>query len=163
MAKKWFTAISAGIALIPAVVLAFTLLIAVFNPLFFFSLVVAGDDRAKPAEIREFVLENETALRQAIEDGDVSSFNDCGIVKKAAIKEDHVDFFCGGAGLAPSGTYVGFFYSPEDDMTAVWCAPHKGQALTPKDGGFQWKEEHGDNRYYVEKICDNFYYYRASF
>ena len=29
--------------------------------------------------------------------------------------------------------------------------------------GFEWREANGDNRYYVEHICGNFYYYEASF
>lgn len=129
--------------------------------LFFSSLVAAGDDRADQEDIFNFVLENEAALLQAIEAEDFSDFIDNGIIIDAYPYEDVVEFYCGGVGTVPSSTYVGFFYSPQDDMTAFH--PSVSDGLIPSGEGFIWKEEGGDNRFYTEKICDCFYYYEDSY
>ena len=74
-----------------------------------------------------------------------------------------VDFSCGGAGIGSSTSYVGFYYTLDNDMTAVWCAPSFASLLMASGNGFEWHEPNGDNRYYTEHICGNFYYYEASF
>ena len=38
-----------------------------------------------------------------------------------------------------------------------------GGKLAPSGNGFEWQEANGDNWYYTEHICGNFYYYEASF
>ena len=102
-------------------------------------------------------------MLQAIENGDLSAFEDKGFIQ--SIDADHgvVDFYCGGAGFGSSTSYVGFYYTAENDMTALWCAPSSADSLTPSGNGFEWKEPNGDNRYYTEHICGGFYYYEASF
>ena len=130
---------------------------------FFLFLVAAGDDRADQDDIFEFVCENEEALIKAIEEGDFSGFENQGFIKDIDADPEVVDFSCGGAGVGSGTSYVGFYYSPSDDMAAVWCAPSSGSALTPSGNGFAWQEPNGDNRYYTEHICGHFYYYEASF
>ena len=111
----------------------------------------------------EFVCEKEEALLQAIENGDFSAFENKGLVKRIDADETVVDFSCGGAGVGSGTSYVGFYYTPANDMTAVWCAPSSVSSLTPSGNGFEWLETNGDNWYYTEHICGNFYYYEASF
>ena len=102
-------------------------------------------------------------LLQAIETGDFSAFEDHHIIKEIDTDDNCIDFYCGGTGLGSATSYVGFFYSPDNNMSAVWFAPVSTGSLTPSGNGFMWKEPNGDNRYYVERICGNFFYYEASY
>lgn len=122
-----------------------------------------SDDRADKDDIFEFVWENEAALLKAIEDKDFSAYENKGFINKIDRDLDVVDFACGGAGMGPETSYVGFFYTAEHDMAAVWCAPYSEESLEPSGSGFVWQEQDSDNRYYTEHICGNFYYYEASF
>lgn len=127
----------------------------------FFVLDVIGDDRAEKDEIMAFVCENEAELMEAIEAGDLSAFEGQGVIKRINVNEAHIDFSCGGAGHGPNTAYVGFFYTADDDMTAVWYVP-SGEMI-PLGDGYEWLEPDGDNRYYAEHICGNFYYYEQSY
>lgn len=129
----------------------------------FLFLVATGDDRADQGEIFDFVCENEEELRIAIENGDFSDFENQGIIKDIVAEQTVVDFSCGGAGIGSGTSYVGFYYTPDNDMTAVWCAPSSVDAMTPSGDGYAWQEPNGDNYYYTERICECFYYYEASF
>jgi len=154
-----------GLALHLAVIMAFSLsgCSDILGSAFFLSLVATGDDRADKDEVFEFVCEHEEKLLQAIEDGDLSSFENQGLIKDIDADNTVVDFSCGGAGIGSSTSYVGFYYTPDNDMTAVWCAPSFASLLMASGNGFEWQEPNGDNRYYTEHICGNFYYYEASF
>ena len=126
-------------------------------------LVFTNDDSAKKEEVFAFVCEKEGELLAAIDTGDFSAFENQGFIQEIDSREDCVDFSCGGAGIGSGTSYVGFYYTPDQDMTAVWCAPQRSGALVPSGDGFFWQEPGGDNRYYTEHICGNFYYYEASF
>ena len=102
-------------------------------------------------------------MLKAIEDEDFSAFENKSFIKSIDADEAIVDFSCGGAGNGSGTSYVGFYYSPNDDMTAVWCASYFADALMPSGNGFEWQEQSGDNRYYTEHIYGHFYYYEASF
>ena len=129
----------------------------------FLAAVLMSDDRADKDEVFAFVQENEAALLKAIEDKDFSDYENKGFIKKIDCDIHVVDFSCGGAGVGSGTSYVGFFYTADDDMAAVWCAPYSEASLEPSGSGFAWQEENGDNRYYTEHICGHFYYYEASF
>lgn len=129
----------------------------------FLFLVITDDDSADKEDIFEFVRENEEALLKAMEAGNFSAFENKGFLKDINMSKTVVDFSCGGAGVGSSTSYVGFYYTPANDMTAVWCAPPHPGSLLPSGKGFLWQEPDGDNRYYTEHICGNFYYYEASF
>ena len=129
----------------------------------FLFLVATSDDSADKDEVFDFVSENEEDLLKAIENEDFSAYENTGFIKKIDADETVVVFSCGGAGVGSGTSYVGFYYTSENDMAAVWCAPSSASALTPSGDGFEWQESNGDNRYYTEHICGNFYYYEASF
>ena len=129
----------------------------------FLAAVLMSDDSADKDEVFAFVQENEAALLKAIEDKDFSDYENKGFIKKIDCDILVVDFSCGGAGVGSGTSYVGFFYTADDDMAAVWCAPYSEASLEPSGSGFAWQEENGDNRYYTEHICGHFYYYEASF
>lgn len=134
-----------------------------FGGALFLFLTAIGDDSADKNEVFEFVSEKEEELRQAIEDGDFSAFENQGFIKNIEADDKIVDFSCGGAGIGSGTSYVGFYYTPYNDMTAIWCAASTVDCLTPSGNGFEWHETNGDNYYYTENICGNFYYYEASF
>lgn len=154
-----------GLALLLAVIMVFSLSACsdIFGGAVFLFCVVTGDDRADKDEIFDFVSENEKELLKAIEAGDYSAFENRGFIKDIDPDETVVDFSCGGAGVGSGTSYVGFYYTLENDMAAVWCAPSSASALKPSGNGYEWKESNGDNRYYTEHICGNFYYYEVSF
>ncbi len=154
-----------GLALLLAVIMMFSLsgCSNILGGAFFLFLVATGDDSADKDEVFEFVSENEEELLKAIESGDYSAFENQGFIKDIDADEIVVDFSCGGAGVGSGTSYVGFFYTSGNDMVAVWCAPLSASALTPSGNGFEWQEPNGDDRYYTEHICGNFYYYEASF
>lgn len=129
----------------------------------FLAMVLMSDDSADKDEVFAFVQENEAALLKAIEDKDFSAYENKGFIKKIDCDIHVVDFSCGGAGVGSGTSYVGFFYTADDDMAAVWCAPYSEASLEPSGSGFSWQQENGDDRYYTEHICGNFYYYEASF
>ena len=153
-----------GLALLLAVIMVFSLsgCSDILGGAFFLFLVATGDDRADKDEVFDFVSENEEELLKAIEAGDYSVFENQGFIKDIDADKTVVDFYCGGYGIGSSTSYVGFYYTPNHDMGAIWCAPSSG-SLTPSENGYEWKEPDGDNRYYTEHICGNFYYYEASF
>ena len=130
---------------------------------FFLFLIVTGDDSADKDEVFDFVSENEEELLKAIETGDFSAFENQGFIKDIDPDETVVDFSCGGAGVGSGTSYVGFYYTASNDMAAVWCAPSSASSLVTSGDGYKWQEQDGDNRYYTEHICGNFYYYEASF
>ena len=154
-----------GLGLLLAVIMMFSLsgCSDILSGAFFLFLVAAGDDSADKDEVFEFVCENEKELLEAIGNGDFSAYENRGFIKEIDADETVVDFFCGGAGVGSGTSYVGFYYTSENDMAAVWCAPSSAGALMPSGNGFEWQETNGDNRYYTEHICGNFYYYEASF
>lgn len=121
------------------------------------------DDRADKDMIFRLVTDNQQLLLSCIEKNTFDELNWSLSVQEVDVNEDHVDFSCGGAGFGSQTAYRGFFYTENDNMYAVWCAPSNDQSLSADGDGYTWTEEAGDNTYYVEKICDNFYYYEASF
>ena len=130
---------------------------------FFLYLIAAGDDRAEKTDIFEFVRENEEELLAAIEKGEAESFENRDVVKSVYESERYIEFSCGGSGIAPSGTYVGFCYTPDGKMAVIGESPSFVENLLPCGDGFEWRETDGDNRYYTEQICGHFWYYEQSF
>ena len=130
---------------------------------FFLYLIETGNDRAPKDEIFEFVRENEKELLAAIEKGEAESFENRDVVKSVYESERYIEFSCGGSGIAPSGTYVGFCYTPDGKMAVIGESPSFAEKLLPCGDGFEWREANGDNRYYTEQICGHFWYYEQSF
>jgi len=154
-----------GLCLLLAVIMLFSLSGCseeVLGSALFLFFVITSDDRADKDDVFDFVSENEEELLKAIENGDFSEYENRGFIKDIEADETVIDFSCGGAGMGSATSYVGFYYSPEDDMAAVWCAPYSEDSLIASGDGFSWQGD-GDNRYYTEHICGNFYYYEASF
>ena len=79
--------------------------------------------------------------------------------------EEGVSFYCGGTGFGSATSYYGFYYSFDGSPKDYWCGTSFGspEQLKPDGEGFSIKKSNDDNRYYTEKIMDNFYYYEAHF
>ena len=154
-----------GCSLLLAVIMIFSLAGCsdILGRVIFHFLIANGDDRADKDEVFAFVCENEENLLEAIENEDFSPYENKGFITDISAYETVVDFSCGGVGMGPETAYVGFFYTPEGDMTALGWAPASVNELIPSGSGFEWWEENGDNYYYVEHICGNFYYYELYF
>ena len=77
-------------------------------------------------------------------------------------KGEHVvvDFFVTGYGLAPSGGYYGFYYSPED--IPVMNMDGMAKLTEYETGAWTWQGV-GDNDGVIKKIMDGWYYYEATF
>lgn len=71
-----------------------------------------------------------------------------------------VDFAVGSSGFSSATSYTGFYYSPEDVPLGFQGAVLD---LTENDQGWTWQQEDGDNHQTIEKICDHWYWYKASF
>lgn len=71
-----------------------------------------------------------------------------------------VQFYYSGFGIAPLGTYYGFYYSPDDAVT-TYCNEDYPVKMCA-DGEWEWSGV-GDNSGVTKKIQDNWYYYEAWF
>lgn len=140
----------------------FPVLRGLFASVFLLVLILfdnAANKMPSRQEVIEYVRENETVLIQCIAAGDYASLG--APVEEVTEGDRCIEFSCGGSGFGPETAYCGFFYSPDDDMSAVWCAPQ--EALTPTGNGFGWQEADGDNACYIEPIVGHFYYYEAAY
>ena len=70
-----------------------------------------------------------------------------------------VEFSTGGFGIAPSGYYTGFYYSPQDIPVRF---NGDGTAVEEYKNGWVYQAV-GDNHGYTEKICNNWYWYKFWF
>ncbi|MBQ7283332.1 MAG: hypothetical protein IJW74_00535 [Oscillospiraceae bacterium] len=69
-------------------------------------------------------------------------------LKTPSVKEPIVEFNGRGFGIAPSGYYTGFYYSPKDIPVRFQGS---GTAMEPSGNGWAYNEV-GDNHGYTEKI-----------
>ena len=120
-------------------------------------------DNLSKKQIFAVVRDNHAFLQECIDEGDYDrSLAIRGIQDTYADrKESYVEFNCGGAGLVPSSSYYGFYYSPLDIPLAVDVTVTEN--LIPKADGWGWKEPNGDNIYYTERIMDCWYYYESHY
>ena len=81
------------------------------------ALLASGADNLSKGETVSLVRENGAFLREcaAGEKTPEDAAQLAGVLE-ASREEDgaYVRFYCGGAGLAPSSSYYGFYYSPDD-------------------------------------------------
>lgn len=75
-------------------------------------------------------------------------------------EHDMIEFLLAGSGLAPSSSYYGCYYSPDDVPLAF---QGMDVTLTEEGPGYWTWTESGDNRGATSKIRDRWYYFEASF
>ena len=92
--------------------------------------------------------------------GDEVTWDDLeGVLEVRAYNGGIIKFMCVAEGIVTSGVETGFYYSPGDAPAYVGWFPNIKLA---EDGdGWSWSDG-TDNRYYTERICENFYYYTES-
>ena len=70
-----------------------------------------------------------------------------------------IELECVAEGILTSSVCAGIYYSPDDEPALVnWL---HGEQLTEDGNGYSYSDG-TDNRYYTDRICENFYYYRTS-
>ena len=116
-----------------------------------------------------YVQNNQTELAEialGVIDGEIKTPYQCDdytaqYYKAATVKEPIVEFFGRGFGIAPSGCYTGFYYSPKDIPVRFQGT---GTVMEAYKNGWAWVyHETGDNNGYTEKICDNWYWFEFYF
>ena len=132
-------------------------------------MIELGDNSLSKLEIFDLVNENYGIIQEDIKE---NNFEDTLKIKgvQDVLNEDEdkwnvLEFECGGRGFGSGTSYYGFYYSPDDSPYApfggsTFC---KSEELIMDGKGYSCKEEKGDNRYYTERIRENFYYYEAHF
>lgn len=121
------------------------------------------DGQRNKESIFSYVETNQELLLSCICEEDYTPLRGRFSPEEINVEENHVDFDWRATGFGSETAYCGFFWSESGDLYAAWCAPPAEEPLTPRDDGFFWQEAEGDNTYYVEKICDNFFYYEGTF
>ena len=82
-----------------------------------------------------------------------------GVREVSAYRDGIIKFMCIAEGIVTSSVEAGFYYSPDDAPAYVGWFPNIRLA---EDGdGWSWSDG-TDNRYYTERICENFFYYTQS-
>ena len=73
-----------------------------------------------------------------------------------------LQFLCIAEGIAPASFEAGFYYSPDDEPILIgWGLSPEPAELVEDGDGYSWTDG-TDNRYYTERICENFYYYEEA-
>ena len=68
-----------------------------------------------------------------------------------------VDFYCGGEGFVGGSTYVGFYFSADDQPFGLEFDYHELSEIG--SGCFEWKNDDQSEWIYTERICENWFYY----
>ena len=120
------------------------------------------DDSLSKKEIFKLVNDNYTIILDDIKEKDFADTEKLKGVKEVDSDTEIIDVYCGVTGLGSATSYYGFYYSP-DGLPKCRSEFGRIELLEPDGNGFSIKYYEGDNRYYTEKIRDNFYYYEAHF
>jgi len=73
-----------------------------------------------------------------------------------SVRNDIVEFSCGGRGFGSASSYYGFSYTVNENTMS-------SRGFIPEGNGWLLREENGDNWYYTERIVDGFYYYEENY
>ena len=95
--------------------------------------------------------------------GDEVEWNDLeGVLSVSVLVNDTIEFECIVEGILTSSFQAGFYYSPDDEPAYVgWFMFNSLDELVEDGDGYSYSDG-TDNRYYTERICENFYYYTES-
>ena len=140
------------------------LVVLIVFALFVCYLVNLFDDSLSKREIFTLVNKNHELINECIESGDFSNIEELKGVKSVTGENDVLDVYCGGSGFGSATNYYGFYYSPSNKPLVVWCGHvSDSNRLSPEGKGYSIINSNDDNRYYTEKIRDNFFYYESHF
>ena len=124
-----------------------------------------NSDHLSKREIFELVQNHHSVILLNIENQELHNVLSVDGIQEIDTVDGVIDFYCGGAGMGPSTSYYGFYYTADNSPAAIFAGTSFGDpAILREDGnGFSMQEEIGDNHYHTEKILDGFYYYEAHF
>lgn len=134
--------------------------VALLLALYVFSLFKPFTKASVTRYVREHQPELNSYVAQILKERPIKQDNYNGWKVTYNFGTQQIDFSVGGFGLAPSSSYWGFYYTPDDAPIGI----DGSEVPLSKDGnGWSWQEPDGDNSQYIEKICSNWYWYKASF
>ena len=143
----------------------FKRLVRMVVPLLFCLALLTGCASARDykGEIFALVEQEKDVIAAGVSENDFSDALSLELIESVAVLEPCVNFYCGGYGISTSSCEFGFYYSFDDQPLGVWqdCVFAFSDQLTAEGGGYAGEFQH--NRYYTEKICDNFWYYELQF
>ena len=139
---------------------------------FAFCAVLTGcglfDDEVSRDRIMEYVRKNHEILESIAEGGipgekaDREALIRDRLGSRTIVKslyrysDNHIDFYCGGAGLVTSSTYSGFYFSADDSPFALEFPSNELAETSP--GVYEWKSDTGE-AILTERIMPNWFYY----
>ena len=126
------------------------------------TLVACSGKEADSGDMVSVFWENEQLFLQAADSGDYSAIERLRGVQDVYVNEKYIDVQGGGSGFGANTYYYGIFYSEDDNLCAIGLAGPR-EELVEKGDGYLYKEEDGDNRYYVEPLGHHYYFYEAYF
>ena len=115
-------------------------------------------------DIQRYVLSNRQELEAFVDDHDWGDTEGTatryGTFEVTAWNnETMIQFQEASFGLGSASSYKGFYYVRDDNPVGFQGAE---LSFSPQGSGFYWTDG-TDNWQYVEKICDNWYWFEASF
>lgn len=117
---------------------------------------------AKKAEIIAFYRQNESVFHQAAASGDFSAVAELEGVEDVYEADAYVQIYCHYAGIVPSSSYFGLYYSPADDLRPG-RSDIPADALVPDGDGFRWQQHDGDNQYQVVPLGNHYFYFDEAY
>nr|WP_320024126.1 hypothetical protein [uncultured Acetobacterium sp.] len=117
-------------------------------------------------QIKKFVSENSKELVTIAEshlnsDTTIETYKGVKVEPVFSGKNEIVQFFYDGKGIAPASKYYGFYYSP-DDVPAAYQNTNFNLAYV-SDNEWKWSEDGTDNGGRTIRIIENWFYYEAWF
>ena len=127
--------------------------------------VMIGDMNAPDKnEIIELINKNQIEISDAIKNNNFENIEKIKGIEGITVEENYIDFDCGGKGVGSATSYYGFYYSEDNAINVKENIEYpKGETLQQDGKGYSWNEPDGDNRFYVEKIIDGFFYYESHY
>lgn len=125
------------------------------------ALLLRGDRRDRAARyIRQNRQELETFVAELASSGESrATYNGWSVSYRPEL--GMAEFETGAFGLAPSGAYWGFYYSPENIPLPVMGASEMD--YTPAEDGWLWEEPGGDNWARTQPLAERWFWYEMHF
>lgn len=135
-------------------------LIALFASALAMTFVFAGVSTNVTSKtiIKQIYNNNQAQFAMSVDNGEFEKLVNIDGVQSVFESEDYVDINCGNVG---GKAYYGIFYSADGDMCAVDVAAPV-ELMDSCGDGFKYENLNGQ-KYYVESLGDNFFYYEAEF
>lgn len=135
-------------------------LIALFASVFAMTFVVANvsTNLTSKTLIKQIYINNQAQFVESVDNGEFEKLVNIDGIQSVFESDEYVDINCGKVG---GKAYYGIFYSADGDMCAVdVTAPI--ELMDACGDGYKYENANGQ-KYYVESLGDNYFYYEAEF